>query len=239
MQHRTDALILTCEHGGNRVPRKHSRAFAPIAGLLATHRGWDPGALELARQMACELNAPLYFATTSRLVVDLNRSPGHPRVFSGVSGEFSEPAREQLLEEHYHPFREQVMKAVGAQARRRGKVVHISVHSFTPILAGIRRNADIGLLYDPRRSAERMLATAWREAIRATDPGLRVRMNYPYRGTSDGHTTSLRGRFQPDCYRGIEIEINQAIVRGGAARWAKVRSTVTRGLAVAMGMETQ
>ena len=40
--------MLTCEHGGNRVPRRLSRAFAPIRGMLATHRGWDPGALELA-----------------------------------------------------------------------------------------------------------------------------------------------------------------------------------------------
>jgi len=235
---RTDALIFTCEHGGNRVPRKLAPAFARLAGMLATHRGWDPGALDLARQMAREFRAPLHFATTSRLVVDLNRSPGHPRVFSRVSGGLSESDREQLLEEHYYPFRDQVMKAIEAQVRRRRKVVHISVHSFTPILAGIRRNADIGLLYDPSRSAERQLAAGWGEAIGALDPSLRVRMNYPYRGTSDGHTTSLRGRFQPDCYIGIELEVNQAIVRGGGARWAKVRSTLTRGLAVAMGIET-
>jgi hypothetical protein len=37
---------------------------------------------------------------------------------------------------------------------------------------------------------------------------MKVRFNYPYKGTSDGLTTTLRKKFGPQ-YVGIEIEINQ------------------------------
>ena len=234
---KVDALIITCEHGGNGVPRDLVAAFKPIRGMLSTHRGWDPGALDLARQLARRLDAPLFHSTTSRLVVDLNRSETHPRVLSRLSAALPTTAREALLDRLYRPFREEVAAAVHGSIRRRRKVVHISVHSFTPILAGKKRKADIGLLFDPVRADERRIAEAWRSAIGRLDPKLRVRMNYPYRGTSDGHTTSLRGRFQPDRYIGIELEVNQAIVRAGGRKWAAARSVLIDALALALTLD--
>jgi predicted N-formylglutamate amidohydrolase len=232
-----DAVIITCEHGGNAVPPALVAAFKPLRGMLATHRGWDPGALELALRMVKRLDAPLFASTTSRLVVDLNRSEHHPRVFSRITRGLPAAAREALLARLYRPFRAEVAAAIDKAVKHRRKVVHISVHSFTPVLSGIRRNADIGLLYDPRRAGERRIAAAWREAIRELDPSLRVRMNYPYRGTSDGHTTSLRGRFQPGSYSGIELEINQAIVRRGRQRWADLQAVLVAALTAALAWE--
>ena len=40
---------------------------------------------------------------------------------------------------------------------------------------------------------------------------MKVRFNYPYKGTSDGLTTTLRKKFGPR-YVGIEIEINQKLL---------------------------
>lgn len=236
---KADALIITCEHGGNRIPADLAAAFGPMHGLLATHRGWDPGALELARRMARRLRAPLFHSTISRLVVDLNRSERHPRIFSPATRALPADDRERLLHEFYRPFRADVAAAIQRDLRRAGKVVHISVHSFTPILAGTRRNADIGLLYDPSRRAERDFAAAWRAALREREPALRIRMNYPYRGTSDGHTTSLRGRFQPDRYGGIELEVNQAIVRAGGKKWRSIQSAIIDSLAGALAAPTR
>jgi predicted N-formylglutamate amidohydrolase len=48
------------------------------------------------------------------------------------------------------------------------------VHSFTPALRGVRRNADLGLLYDPARAGELALARRWRAALREVGPELRV-----------------------------------------------------------------
>ena len=92
------------------------------------------------------------------------------------------------------------------------RVVHISVHSFTPRLRGVTRRADIGLLYDPGRRLETTLSLAWKRAFRRHAPRLRVRCNYPYRGTSDGLTRALRRRFGPRHYAGVEFELNQARV---------------------------
>jgi hypothetical protein len=47
--------------------------------------------------------------------------------------------------------------------------------------------------------------------------GLRVRMNAPYRGTSDGFTTQLRRRYAATRYWAFEIETNQALLRTPAA----------------------
>ena len=47
-------LLVTCEHGGNRVPKEYRRLFAGWEPVLASHRGYDPGALTLARELADE-----------------------------------------------------------------------------------------------------------------------------------------------------------------------------------------
>ena len=234
MNAKPDRLILTCEHGGNSVPRSLAAAFRPIRGMLSTHRGWDPGALPLARQMAAGLRAPLFAATISRLVVDLNRSEHHPRVFSRITRGLPEHRRERLFEQYYRPFRREVLATVSEAVEAGESVVHVSVHSFTPVLGGERRHADVGFLYDPKRRRERELAAAWGREIRSRLPGLRVRMNYPYKGTSDGHTTRLRSRFAAREYAGVELEINQAFPRAGGAKWSGLRAALIESLAAAM-----
>jgi predicted N-formylglutamate amidohydrolase len=90
------------------------------------------------------------------------------------------------------------------------------VHSFTPVLDGTARKADIALLYDPARPRERALAAHWLRALRVAEPARVVRRNDPYRGSADGLTTALRGEYPAARYLGIEIEVNQRHVgRGG------------------------
>ena len=211
------ALLLTCEHGGNRVPRRYAALFAPHRALLATHRGYDLGALDLARALARQLGAPLVAATTTRLLVDLNRSVGHPKLFSAMTQALPRAEREQLLARYYHPHRARVLAHLRDLLPERGRlarcpVIHVAVHSFTPVLDGHVRQAEIGLLYDPRRPAERRFATAWAAALRRAAPELRVRMNYPYRGVSDGLPPACRRLFRPRSYAGFELEVNQALL---------------------------
>ncbi|MDD5941447.1 N-formylglutamate amidohydrolase [Fibrobacter sp.] len=88
------------------------------------------------------------------------------------------------------------------------EIVHLGIHSFTPVLNGKVRNTDIGILYDPTRPQERAYANVIKDEIKRLYPAMKVRFNYPYKGTSDGLTTTLRKKFDPQ-YVGIEIEINQ------------------------------
>jgi predicted N-formylglutamate amidohydrolase len=227
------ALVLSCEHGGNAVPRAWARLFAGAARLRASHRGWDPGALALARVLARELGAPLFAARITRLLVDLNRAEDNPAVFSELTRALPADVRADLLARWHRPHRTRVVTAIDRLVGRGRAVVHVAVHSFTPVLDGVVRTADIGLLYDPARPRERALATSWRAALAACDPSLRVRANYPYRGTSDGLTRALRRRHGDRVYAGIELEVNQRLV-ADRRRFAALQSAVARSLARAI-----
>jgi predicted N-formylglutamate amidohydrolase len=213
-------LVLSCEHGGNRVPASCAQLFrsARARRALTSHRGYDIGALAIARALARRFGVPLTQSTVTRLLVDLNRSLGHRALFSEFSRDLEPDLRAALLQTHYHPYRESVRQRIGAALASSRTVVHISVHSFVPTLAGITRNADIGLLYDSRRGRERVLCEQWHRALGDRGPTLRVRRNYPYRGAADGLTTALRREFAARDYIGIELEINQAALTGASMR---------------------
>jgi predicted N-formylglutamate amidohydrolase len=109
-------------------------------------------------------------------------------------------------------------------------VLHLAVHSFTPVWAGQERNADIGLLYDPRRIQERRLCQRWQRLLGEVDSTLRVRRNYPYLGRADGLTTALRQEFAPTSYLGIELEVNQAVLAGAAPRRRQLQRAIVESL---------
>jgi len=203
--------VLSCEHGGNRVPSRYASLFARARGVLETHRAYDRGALPLARALSRRLRAPLHAARITRLLVDLNRTSRHPACFSRYSAPLDRAQRDELLARFYTPHRAAIDARIGASTRAGRRVLHLAVHSFTPVLRGEVRNADLGLLYDPRRPGERALCAAWSRALRAADPSLRVRLNYPYRGSSDGLTTALRKRYPDAEYLGVELEVNQRL----------------------------
>lgn len=155
----------------------------------------------------------------TRLLVESNRSPGHPALFSTITKGLPPAEREHILRGYHRPHREAVANLVAGTIARRGRVIHIAVHTFTPVFDGVPRNADIGLLYDPRRPLEPDFCRAWQAALRAAAPGCRVRRNYPYRGAADGLTTHLRRGFPAHAYLGVEIEVSQTWATGrGVAR---------------------
>jgi len=227
------AVIITCEHGGNGVPRRWSALFAGCGGILDSHRGWDPGALALARELADILCAPLFYSTNTRLLVDLNRSLHHPRLFSDRTVALEPSRKKSLIDKHYLPFRNVVESEIRAALERGQRVLHLSVHSFTPALEGVVRNAGLGLLYDPRRPAEKEFCRKIKASLASALPELRVRFNYPYRGVSDGHTTALRRLF-PERYAGIEIELNQSLLTGRKTPWRQTRDSLVQALSAAL-----
>jgi predicted N-formylglutamate amidohydrolase len=223
-------LLVTCEHGGNRVPSGYRGLFDQHAALLQSHRGYDPGSLRMAQDLAEHFGAPLIFSTTTRLLVDLNRSPGHPRLFSEATRGLPRAGRDKLVEDHHQPYRSRVERRIGREVAAGRRVVHLSSHSFTPVLDGAVRNADVGLLYDPARPGVRARARRWQASIRELDPAVRVRLNYPYAGKADGLTTHLRRLFPSRSYVGIELEINQRHPLAGGRPWSKLRRILVESL---------
>lgn len=222
--------LVTCEHGGNRIPSRFATVFKGHESLLDSHSGYDPGALELARSMASTLGVPILYSTISRLLVELNRSLHNRRLFSEVTRPLSRTDKEWLLQNIYRPYHARVHRAVKDLSAGRRRVVHLSVHSFTPCLDGQTRTADIGLLYDPSRVREADWCAEWRHLIRSEWPQFRVRRNYPYRGRSDGIATMLRRRFPESLYVGIELEVNQCHYLYSGRQWNELKFLVQNSL---------
>jgi predicted N-formylglutamate amidohydrolase len=229
-----DVLILTCEHGGHQVPRELQPLFRHQSALLRSHRGWDPGALILAQHLSRELDAPIIAANVSRLVVDLNRSPHHRNLYSEITRAVPDAERQRLLARYYTPYRQQVEETITRHSGSGKPVLHLSTHSFTPVLNGLRRNADIGILYDPSRLRETRFARRLCAALLHEAPDLRVRCNYPYRGTADGITAWLRRHHSAARYAGIELELNQVYAAQPAAHWTRLRRSIGRALRAAL-----
>ena len=187
----------------------------------------------MALAMAAAFTAPLVTSTVSRLLIDLNRSIGHPRLFSAATRGLSAKLRSQIAEQHYRPYRDQVEHLVARSVARSRRVIHISSHSFTPQLDGQVRTADVGLLYHPARAGEVELCSRWKASLQAMAPDLRVRRNYPYAGKGDGLTSHLRLQFPPGTYVGIELEINQSIVFAAGRHWTTLRRVLVDSLRVA------
>jgi len=202
------SLILSCEHASGHVPKRYAHVFGSPAAAraLSSHRGLDLGALPLARDLARICSAPLLVGRQTRLLVDLNRSPGHRASFSS----FSLKLDPRLLAELEAVRSAHFGAAVELVRASKGQAMHVAVHSFTPVLNGQKRTMDVGLLYDPSRKAEVQLATRLDAAL--SHQGLKVRRNAPYKGVSNCVPTWLRRRFSARRYVGLELEVNQSFL---------------------------
>jgi predicted N-formylglutamate amidohydrolase len=203
-------ILVTCEHGGRHVPARYEALFRGAGDVLRSHRGWDPGALALARRLARASAAPLRFSRVTRLLVDLNRSPDNPTVFSDFSMRLSGGERRRILRRYHRAYRTRVRRlACSLGGPRNAPLVHLSVHTFVPVLEGIPRSLDVGVLFDPDRRRERDLAKRWMAGLARGRPDLRIGPNAPYRGVDDGLTTWLRTELPEERYLGIELELSQ------------------------------
>lgn len=227
-------VVFACEHASKRVPLRYQKLFRGRAALLDTHRGWDPGALELARFLARRFAAPLFRGVVTRLLVDLNRSLQSPTLFSEYALRLEEKERLALLARYWEPYRHAVRHCLEERLERGGNVLQFSLHSFTPKLRGESRRTDVGLLFDPKRPGEARFCRALRAALQAELPDLRIDMNEPYSGVSDGLTTTLRAEFPRSRYLGIEFEVNQRFPRGESGRWRELQRKIGKALEKAL-----
>ena len=232
------ALMITCEHARNALPDFVLRAFreynvlearrlgkdtSDLFGIpeeiLASHRGYDIGAYNVYSNLVKRLKPNFNcLSTYSRLVVDMNRSSTSKKLFSEFTAKLPKHVKAHILK-LWQKYREKIDRFVSSkipenmcdnQQQKPIKVIHLGIHSFTPVLNGVEREADVGILYDPSRPAEAKLADILIKSIHEREPSLRIRKNYPYLGKSDGLTTTLRNKYGT-AYAGIEIEINQKL----------------------------
>lgn len=202
---RKTVVVVTCEHGGNQIPEEFYPYFIIARKVLNSHKGWDLGALNLAKALSSHLNSQLFYSETSRLVIELNRSIGSHELFSSY---MSPVAGVEVVEKYYLPYRNEVESYIDNLIKD-SAVLHLSVHSFTPVWEGVERPTDIGILFDEDVASELAFSKLWQNELQKSFPNLNVHFNKPYNGKDDGFTTHLRQKYQFKNYIGIELEMNQ------------------------------
>jgi predicted N-formylglutamate amidohydrolase len=223
--------IISCEHASNYIPSGFRHLFRGSDKVLTSDQAYDPGAAELALRLAEELQVSAHLGTISRLLIDLNRSPSNRKsLYTVYSRKLAPDDRELFLQKYYQPYRDKVERLVAGQIVRGMPILHLSVHSFTPVKNGKVRRADIGLLYDPAHPVEKNICAFLATLLQQKVKSLQVRKNYPYLGKTDGFASFLRRKYPAKLYAGIEIELNQALLVSGETTYRQMTGVLVEGI---------
>lgn len=225
-------VLLLCDHAGKSLPE--GLDFLGItADELSRHIGWDIGAADVTRELACLLDAPAILNHASRLLIDPNRRPYTPTSIPEVVDGTEIPGNRHLPVAEIHrricaywlPYHRAIARAIGA-FRRRGVVPAIvAVHSFTPRLNGEFRPWQIGVLW----RGDRRIAGPVLEALRARGD-LVVGDNQPYSGVDAfGHTIEFHAQRTRLPHIMFELRQSEIATAEGARRYARILQQALAG----------
>jgi hypothetical protein len=207
-----------------RKPRaKRSAKARLLPGRLPDTLPYDASARYAAARIADQLHVGLIANPHSLDLIDVTRSLRHRQLFPPLTRNWPAEDRQRLIDLIYQPYRQQVRQAIRTALVRSAYVIHLSVRTFDLLDNGKHRRADVGLLYDSAKSDEVNLCLDWIDEMYDDVPMLRVRRNYPRRGTTDSITKAMRSEFSEQQYLGIELMLNRA--------WAK-RDVAVRDQAI-------
>ncbi len=230
-------LLLICDHASRAVP-----AALNNLGLddeaFDHHICYDIGAAAVAHKLSETLDAGLVLAGYSRLVIDLNRPPGHPQwippisdgtVVPGNQG-IDEAARRRRVRDLFEPYHDAVNRAIARVWQRGTPPALFSVHSFSPRFGDAPRPWDVGVLWnrDPR------LAVPLMEKLEAH--GLKVGDNEPYSGKDLAYTIDMHAAAAGLASCVIEINQDQITDDAGVARWATILDDVMKEILTLSGL---
>jgi predicted N-formylglutamate amidohydrolase len=174
-------FVIVCDHASNRFPGEFG-SLGLAAEDREAHIAWDPGALGVSRRLARMLDAPLVYATVSRLVIDCNRPLDAPDLIAAASETTSIPGnaalpqveRRRRIAAIHEPYHRAIDSVIDARLAAGRDTTLVAIHSFTPVYCGIRRPWQVGVIFDrDRRLADRLI-----DGLRAS--GLKVGVNEPY-----------------------------------------------------------
>jgi len=212
-------VLLVCEHASRRLPARLG-SLGLAADVLEQHVAWDPGALAVAMGMSRELDAALIYQNFSRLAYDCNRPPEAADAMPARSEIYDIPGnaglsaadRKARTEAIYLPFRTALAGRIAERKAQARETVLVTVHSFTPVYHGVRRDVEIGILHDrDSRLADQMLARA------EANGRYRVRRNEPY-GPADGVTHTLKEHGLANGLLNVMIEVRNDLIRDEASQ---------------------
>ena len=201
-------IVFVCEHASAFIP-PHLDHLGLACEDRRSHAAWDPGALEIGQRLCKRFDAALVASRISRLVYDCNRPPEAADAMPARSEIIDVPGntgltaadRQARTAAYYLPFRDCVTEVLAA----RQAPILVTLHSFTPIYNGKRRDVEIGVLHD----RDSRLADALMES--ADLMPFDVRRNAPY-GPEDGVTHTLKLHGLPQGRLNVMLEIRNDLI---------------------------
>ena len=189
------------------------------------HIAWDIGIAGVAERVSGALDAHLVAQRYSRLVIDCNRPPdvasSIPRLSEatlipgneGISQAEADARRRAIFE----PYHCRIKEAIDGRLAQRRPTVLVSLHSFTPVYAGVARPWHVGALYH----RDTILPPRLLSLLRA-EGDLVVGDNEPYAvSDSTDYTIPVHGEARGLMNTGIEIRQDLIVDRAGQAQWAE------------------
>jgi predicted N-formylglutamate amidohydrolase len=216
-------FLLTCDHYGRLIPRLLGDLGLP-ASELERHIAWDIGIAGVADALSKHLGAHLIAQRYSRLVIDCNRPPDAPSsipriseatVISGNEG-LARDAIEARRRWIFDPYHRRIREVIDARLRDSIPTVLVSLHSFTPVYAGIARPWHIGTLYHRDTRLPPLLLKLLR-----SETDLVVGDNEPYAVSDEtDYTIPVHGESRGLMNTGIEIRQDLIADQAGQRQWA-------------------
>ncbi len=231
-------FLFTCDHHGRLIPRALHNLGLPDDELVR-HIAWDIGIAGVAHALADALGAHLVAQRYSRLVIDCNRPPQAASSIPMISEATTVPGNEGLTREAaetrrrliFEPYHRRIDEVIAQRRQRRQPTVLVSLHSFTPVYAGIARPWHVGTLYHHDRRLPPLLL----QRLRA-EGDLVVGDNEPYAvsDTTD-YTIPVHGEQTGLMNTGIEIRQDLIADAEGQRQWAERLGRILGEIEVVLG----
>src|SRR5689334_6365554 len=147
-------FLLTSDHYGRGLP-KALGDLGVSESELTRHIAWDIGIAGVAEAVSDHLDAHLIAQRYSRLAIDCNRPPEVASSIPVLSEATAIPGNEGLSQHDKHarrreifdPYHRRIDEAIDVRTRQKRPTVLVSLHSFTPVYAGVARPWHIAALY--------------------------------------------------------------------------------------------
>jgi predicted N-formylglutamate amidohydrolase len=230
-------FLLTSDHYGRLLPKKLGDLGLPRSEL-ARHIAWDIGIAGVAERLADHLDAHLIAQRYSRLVIDCNRPIGAASSIPVFSEATAIPGNEKLSREDaearqheiFDPYHVRIDEVINARAREKRPTVLVSLHSFTPVYAGVARPWHIAALYQRDKILPPLLLQAFR-----AEGDLVVGDNEPYAvNDATDYTIPVHGEARGLVNTGIEIRQDLIADQNGQRRFAELLARIFREIEAVM-----
>jgi len=216
--------LFTCDHYGRLIPRVLGDLGLPDSER-ERHIAWDIGIAGVAEMLSDQLDGHLVAQRYSRLVIDCNRPPGVASSIPRISDATIIPGNEALSAEAvevrrrevFDPYHRRIDEIIDARLHQGQPTVLVSLHSFTPVYAGIARPWHIGTLYHRDTRLPPLLL----KHLRA-EADLVVGDNEPYAVSDEtDYTIPVHGEARGLMNSGIEIRQDLIGDASGQQQWAE------------------